>query len=305
VETLSASAFRRASEFVHASARLVDRALFAYEFEGGSVEAVWDALGAFANPDGGFGHAMEPDCRLPLSSCLATTTAMPYLIQTGAPADHPLVRGAIRYLVESYDDCLGGWWIVPPEANEYPRAIWWQYDEEPSRRRVTEGWANPSASAVACLLAYPDLVPPQFLDEVTRAAVTVGEDAKMLADGHCFLCYTEFAEHAPAAAAAWERLRAVATQAVATRPEEWSGYGIRPLWAVPTPASPLMDVLGEAVQAHLDYEIGQQQPDGSWHPFWAWGQYEDEWQAARVEWQGVLTVKNLRALQAHGRLAAC
>jgi hypothetical protein len=302
MKTLSTQAFQQAREFIHESARPVDQALFAWEFEDGKPDAVWEALALFANPDGGFGHGMEPDCRLPFSSCLATTTALPYLIETGAPAGHPLVEGAIQYLMDTYDNSLGGWWIVPPEVNAYPRAFWWQYDEEQAKKRVTEGWANPSASVVGYLHAYADLVPSRLLDKVTAEAMAMIENEDMLADGHCFLCAIEFAKQAPDAAAVWERLKAIAKQAVATDPEEWEGYGVRPLWAVPAPSSPLMEVLGDAVQAQLDYEIDQQQEDGAWHPFWEWGRFASDWKKARVEWQGALTVKNLRALRAHGRL---
>jgi hypothetical protein len=303
MKTLSIEAFQKAREFIHESSRPVEQALFAYEFEDGSAEDVWDAVALFANRDGGFGHGMEPDCRLPFSSCLATTTALPLLSETGATAEHPAVKGAIQYLIDSYDSSLGGWWIVPPEVNAYARAFWWQYDEELAKKRVKEGWANPSASAAAYLNAYSELVPDRFLEKVNKQAMEVSEDPDMLADGHAFLCLTEFAEHAPESDTLWDRLKAVAGQAVTTNPDDWEGYGVRPLWAVPKPSSPLMDVLGEAVEAHLDYEIDQQQEDGSWHPFWEWGRYPSDWKKARVEWQGVLTVKNLRALKAHGRLA--
>jgi hypothetical protein len=302
MKTLSTEAFQKARAFIRESARPVEQALFAYEFEDGCAEDVWDAVGLFANRDGGFGHGMEPDCRLPFSSCLATTTALPYLAETGATAEQPLVAGAIQYLLDSYDSSLGGWLIVPPEVNAYPRAFWWQYDEEQARKRVKEGWANPSASVAAYLNAYSELVPPRLIESVNREAMEVSADPDMLADGHGFLCYTEFAKYAPEGEIVWERLKAVAKQAVATDPTDWEGYGVRPLWAVPDPSSPLMAVLGEAVQTHLDYELDQQQEDGSWHPFWEWGRFASDWKKARIEWQGVLTLKNLRALRAHGRI---
>jgi len=75
MKTLSAENFTRARHFVKAKARPVDQALFDYTFEEGKPDAVWEALSAFANEDGGFGHGMEPDCRLHTSSMLGTITA--------------------------------------------------------------------------------------------------------------------------------------------------------------------------------------------------------------------------------------
>jgi hypothetical protein len=102
MKRLTPAAFRLAREFVVTHARPLDRALFAHEFEGASAESVWGALQAFANEDGGFGQALEPDCRLPDSSILATITAFPLLLRTGAPADHPRVSRGIRYLDDTY-----------------------------------------------------------------------------------------------------------------------------------------------------------------------------------------------------------
>jgi hypothetical protein len=101
----------------------------------------------------------------------------------------------------------------------------------------------------------------------------------------------------------WEGLKKQAPVAVVTDPAQWTGYGVRPLWAVPEPGSPLRAVLDGPVQAHLDYEIDRQQPDGSWHPFWSWGRFDAEWELAKVAWQGQLTVKLLGSLKAFGRIA--
>lgn len=60
----------------------------------------------------------------------------------------------------------------------------------------------------------------------------------------------------------WSRLQTRAHAAIETDPAPWKGYGVRPLWAVTQRHSPLMDVLGDAVRALLDFEIDQQQADG-------------------------------------------
>jgi hypothetical protein len=54
-----------ASVFVAASARVIDQRRFQRLFEDGPAAAVRDAVAAYRNDDGGFGHGLEPDCRSP------------------------------------------------------------------------------------------------------------------------------------------------------------------------------------------------------------------------------------------------
>lgn len=120
---LSRGNFERARSFVLSQARPIDKALFMYAFEDAPPDGVWEALADFQNDDGGFGHGIEPDCRLPDSSALGTSTAFPYLIETQAPGSLPLVQSAIGYLTDSYDSQVKGWLMVPVTVNNYPRAV--------------------------------------------------------------------------------------------------------------------------------------------------------------------------------------
>jgi hypothetical protein len=305
MKKLESGNYRRAREFVMTTARPVDRRLFEWVFEGGRREAVWDELAAFTNADGGFGNGIEPDCRLPASSTLGTITAFPHLVQTGAPADHPLVRNAISYLTSTYDRKLKGWRMLPPEANDHPRAAWWNFDPATADADIRERWLNPSACAAADLFRYSSLVDITFLQEIGAKALSELQAKRGTIEGHDFLAVIEFAEAAPPTMQTnvWPILQARVRAAVATDPSLWSGYGIRPLWAVPDPSSPLLGQLRDAVEAQLDFEIEHQHGDGSWHPFWNWGRFDAEWEKAKVEWQGQLTVKILRSLKAFGRIA--
>jgi hypothetical protein len=65
-------AYTRARAFLRRNARPLDFARFQYHFENGSQEAVLTALAAYQNPDGGFGHALEPDAWNPNSSPMQT-----------------------------------------------------------------------------------------------------------------------------------------------------------------------------------------------------------------------------------------
>ena len=89
--------FNAAAVFVAASARVIDRRRFQRLFEDGPASAVRDAVAAYRNEDGGFGHALEPDCRAPGSQPAATEMALRILDEAGA-WDEDLVRGACDWL---------------------------------------------------------------------------------------------------------------------------------------------------------------------------------------------------------------
>src|SRR6266567_4641633 len=58
---MDAPDFNAAAGFVAANARVLDRRRFQRLFENGPATAVRDAVAAYRNEDGGFGHALEPD----------------------------------------------------------------------------------------------------------------------------------------------------------------------------------------------------------------------------------------------------
>ena len=62
--------FVRARDFMYTHARLLERLLFAVRFEGAPPAAVGKLVAAYQNPDGGLGHALEPDVRCPESQPL-------------------------------------------------------------------------------------------------------------------------------------------------------------------------------------------------------------------------------------------
>src|SRR5712691_8189695 len=93
---MNAPDFNAAAAFV-ANARVLDRRRFQRLFEDGPAAPVRDALAAYRNDDGGFGHALEPDCRAPGSQPAAADMALRILNEANA-WDENLVRGACGWL---------------------------------------------------------------------------------------------------------------------------------------------------------------------------------------------------------------
>ena len=68
--------FDAAADFLAAHARVLDRRVFQRLFTGGAAGPVRDAVAAYRNADGGFGHALEPDCRTAASQPAAVEMAL-------------------------------------------------------------------------------------------------------------------------------------------------------------------------------------------------------------------------------------
>ncbi|MCY2951574.1 MAG: hypothetical protein NTU53_06305 [Planctomycetota bacterium] len=298
---LPSHSFRLASTFIKTTARPLDQRLFEFYFEQGTPDAVIAAVANYQNPDGGFGHAIEPDFRLISSSPMATTVAFQYLTEVNAHPDHPVVRAAIQYLLNTYDSARGLWPNLPPEVNSVPHAPWWHYTNPPTTFQPVC-----NAEIVACLNAYPALVPPQILDRVNYIALTTLVNLPDILEIHALLCYLRLAQEIPAPRdiLILTKLRHAVPTLVTRDPAQWSTYSVKPLTLAPTPYSPLADLIDPAdISANLNYEIQHQSPSGSWLPTWTWNQYLETWPEASLEWQGHLTVKTLHTLHAYNRFA--
>jgi len=303
MRSLSRDDFTRAAEFVREQARPLDRSRFEYHFGGAPRSAVLRELSEYQNPDGGFGYGLEPDITLPNSSAIATSIAFQILCEVDAGPDEPLARRGVEYLISAYDARIEGWEEVPPEVTEFPRAPWWDYKpaDPPLSASV---WGNPGAEIVGYLHRYSRLVPDELLARTTERALAGLAAFPGDMEVHTALCYARTGETLSGAAGQKIRdaLRAGIHTVVSSDVASWSTYGVRPLWFAPTPDSFLVGELREGIQRQLDFEIDRQLTEGCWDTFWQWGRYEDAWQIAKVQWQDSLTMQNLLALKAWGRI---
>ncbi|GLX54043.1 hypothetical protein Shyhy01_69920 [Streptomyces hygroscopicus subsp. hygroscopicus] len=107
-----------AEQFVWLTARVLEQRLFAYHFLRGTADAVEAALDAYRNEDGGYGHALEPDLRGPVSQPLHTAHALRVLDAVGRCGGQRVER-VCRYLT-SVSTADGALPTVHPSAHGYP-----------------------------------------------------------------------------------------------------------------------------------------------------------------------------------------
>lgn len=286
----------RARTYLYANSRLLDRRRFEYHFEGGSKQAVLDTLRAYQNPDGGFGHALEPDIRCPGSQPVPTEMALHVMDDIGA-YDPDILEGIVRYLrAIALPD--GGFPFVFRSASEYPHAPWWkaERDDVPS--------INPTGTILGLL--YKQKTNPAIAEEAwfKRCEEYVWRTMELEQPNgyHDGIQWIEFLRHTPDQARAQGYLAIVdewlKRPGTVERDPNGQGYVHKVLDWAPTPSSYASRFISdEDLRVHLQALVDQQQEDGGWAISWpAVGPGAD------AEWRGWLTVDRLKTLRAYGWL---
>ena len=281
-----------AARFLHSTARVLERRRYAHLFEGAGAGPVLDAVRAYRNDDGGFGHAIEPDMRAPTSQPIGVQTAMEILHEVGAH-DDPMIGPAADFLA-SITRADGGIPFALENATEYPRAPWWQYADESSPIQTA---ANAAAlHALGAQHDWLDRASEFCFDAIARLDLSglASDPGYALRFGVAFLDATPDAERADRAL---DALAPKLTPLAALEPDP-SADVATPLDLSPAPGARSRRLFDDAViERHLDALAAAQQADGGWNVSWP------DWNpAAALEWRGVMTVDALKLLRTNGRL---
>jgi hypothetical protein len=290
---MNAPDFDAAAAFIAANARVIDRRRFERLFGDGDAQPVRDAVAAYRNADGGFGHALEPDCREPGSQSLAFEVALRIMDEAGA-WDAALVRGACDWLA-AVAPAEGGVAFVQPTLTGWPHAPWWVAEE-----------GDPASVIATALIAgtlHARGVSHPWLDRATELTWSLIVDV-VDPGPYDMRAVFSFLQRVPDRDRAREVFGRVGPlildrKLVALDPET-PGEVHFPLDFAPEPDSLARELFDEAtIKANLDHLAQAQLEDGGWTFNWlAWSP------AAEREWRGFLTVDALRILRANGRWTA-
>ena len=282
--------FSAGRAFIYREGRLLERRLFATEFEGAEPRGVLDALVGYRNPDGGFGHGLEPDKLCPDSQPLDVQFALQTMDAAGA-VDRVMVQSALDFLT-LVSGPEGGVPVLLPSILEYPHAPHWGEWAFPPGLNPTAGIAG---------LLHKHRVEHPWLDPATEFCWS--ELARGLPnDAHTISVVLTFLEFVPDRARAEALIPAVTDrlQGAAFYRADPAGqeYGLSPLNFAPTPSSRWRRLFrDEVIEAFLDQLLAGQQPDGGWPVSW-----EPPGQASLLAWRGLETLGALRTLTAYGRV---
>ena len=307
MKKLSAAAFSNAKHFIYHHARPLERAIFQTHFENGPASSIWQELAHFQNADGGFGQSLEPDLRTPDSYNLATAIGLHFLVESGCSADHPMLTKALTYLTATLDPTTRTWRPTASQTHQHPHAPWW-HDENGSLADTFDAFVIiPRALILSSFWHYSQYHEFPDLDNITQEVLNVIKKQETFGSGGGsdieYTIHLAQANNLPQKYR--EPLRSLILrsipQVVERDPERWHTYCITPLRLAPTPDTLGSNLIIDLIHQHLAYQIDHQAADGAWDPTWDWGgHYPQDWQIAKQEWRGHLTLKTLLSLKAYG-----
>lgn len=279
-----------ATMFLAANARVLEWRLFERLFLDGEQAPVRDAVVAYRNADGGFGHALEPDGRDPASQPACIEVALRILHEADC-WDDAIVAGACDWL-EASAPAAGGAAFVTPTIVGWPRAPWWE--PEPG------GGPSPASTGQIAGTLHAREVRHRWLDRATDLMWSLIDD---LADPGPYdmrgvLRFLQYVPDQARALAALERTGPLLLdRGLVTLDPDAPGEVHTPLDFAPEPGSLARSLFDDkTISAHLDHLAAGQRDDGGWTFNWhVWSK------AAELDWRGYVTVDALRVLRANGR----
>lgn len=294
----------RAERFIWLTARVLEQRRFAHQHLGGSADAVETALTAYANEDGGYGHALEPDLRGPVSQPLHTAHALSVLDSIGRCGGLRVER-ICRYLTE-VSTKEGALPALLPSQRGYPAAPFIPIVDDPPAELLATG-------PVVGLL-HRNEVWHAWLFRATDFCWSA-VDALEVSHPYEIEAAVAFLDGVPdrrRAEAAAERLgRLVRDQRLAVLdPDRRAEYPVAPGYApgeqhfpydyARTPASLARRWFSDTeMERSLDHLAAAQEPDGGWPVTWR------QWApGTALEGRPLVTLRALETLLAHGRVLA-
>lgn len=279
--------FERAEEFIWNNARLLERRLFDFHFRSGSSQAVLTALRAYQNEDGGFGNALEPDIRCPDSQPVPTQHALEILDVIGF--DETVVQRICDFLLSITTE-EGGVPFVLPSVCNYPRAPWWNTEDNPP--------ASLNPTAIICGLLHKNKVRHAWLERATAYCWGIIPDI-WPEEQHEMECVMAFLRYAPQRERAEEEMKRLSEHLLSSglvAETGTTGYVRKALDWAPFPDDPLRALFSEQeIQANLKEVVAAQQEDGGWGITWT-----PVSPGCELEWRGWATVGALLRLRANG-----
>ena len=291
MDAMTTPDFEKAASFMAANARVLDIRRFERYFTGGDATPVRDAVAAYRNPDGGFGHALEPDSRTPGSQPAAVATALRFMNEADC-WDEDLVRGACDWL-ERVAPAEGGAAFVEPTLTDGAWAPWLIPEHGHPASLIATGMITGQLHARRFSHPWLERATEVMWTRIDQMTDVGPYDVRGVLD---------FLQHVPdrdRARTAFDQVGDLMFRLhLVTLDPPAAGEVHRPLDFAPGPDS-LARVLFDkpVIEAHLDHLAQAQLPDGGWMFNWlAWSP------AAERDWRGCVTVDALRILRLNGRL---
>lgn len=281
-----------AATFMATRARLLDRRRFDVLFRDGDPESALAALEGYRNPDGGYGHGLEPDCRSATSQPGGALHAFEVFADVG-PVTSPRAAELCDWLasISLPDGGIPFALPMPDPAGSAP--FWASADSSVSSLQIT---AIVAVAAHSVAAHDPAVAAHPWLANATRYCV---DEIEKLTE----------APHALVLAFAMKLVDRIGDTRLVEKLGEFvpadglvavgggiEGETMRPLDFAPEPGGPARKLFEAGViEADLRRRAAAQQEDGGWRV-----DYTSYSPAAALEWNGMFTVGTVGLLRANG-----
>jgi hypothetical protein len=292
-------------QYLTDNCRLLEKKLFDYHFKGASTKDVIFALKLYQNKDGGFGQGLESDFRLPDSSPMSTSIGLRILNKLEKrKKSREMIKKAIQYLENTYNEDRKGWYALSEIVNEYPHTPWWHYDKEEKMTIIDKNWGNPTAELLAYMYKYKIYVNKLDIDALIEYAVNyINEKSEFKSENEVF-CFIKLYNTLPKKyqIRIKDSLSKAVDQVIEYDENKWEEYVPLPLHFINSPAQNKFEIKEKKIQANLDYYSKIIKEKTMIDPPWGDSFYKEGLRLAYEEWKGVLTLDALIALDNFNRI---
>lgn len=305
MKKLSLTALNQINNYMNNNARPLEQALFNYYFNNLKSDIVLNELEIFQNTDGGFGKGIEPDFKLMKSSSMATSIGLRHLSRMDdTNRAQKMIAKAISYLEDNFDYNRKGWFSVPKEVNSYPHAPWWEYKDGINMTVIDYFWGNPTAELIGYFYKYKKYVNKLDVFSLIEYAIDNLNKKVEFNSEHEIFCYIHLYNRLEEKYSI--RLQHVLQLAISklinVNESEWTNYVPTPLKFIEMESKNFFEIEKELIDKNLDYIISNLEERGKILPTWSWGSYLEDWEIAKNEWTGILTLESLVSLKKFNRI---
>lgn len=291
--------FLKARDFILTNARMIERRLFEFYFDNGTSEGVFNAVYAYRNPDGGFGHGMEPDTASPESQPLFSIMALEILDEVGYLTKEIILNDFMPYFESITTEKGGIPWMFRPKSN---------YPCEEHFKTVKE-WAALSTTAplLGVLEKYKIDIP-----WMKKAEEFVWNEFERIKDKHifCYLCvprwltFLKYTKNQNKARKTINNLKKwIMVDGIICKDKSDDGWGLygkpHSLNYAHSSESVLYSLFTkETIESDLKEIINKQENDGRWNTWYGISE------GTKLEWAGIQTLWALKILKNYDKIEA-
>lgn len=294
---LPKSNFLKARDFILTNARMIERRLFEFHFENGDKNGVFHAVYAYRNPDGGFGHGMEPDTASPESQPLFSVMALEILDEVGALTRDIILNDFMPYFKSITTERGGIPWMFRPKST---------YPCEDHFKTVKELAALSTTAPLLGILEKYNIDIPWM----QKAEEFIWSEFERIKDKHvfCYLCvprWMNFLKHTKSQEKAKKTIEKIKNwilnNGVICEDKSDNGWGLygkphRLNYATSAESTLYSTFKKEDIKTDLEELISRQQNDGRWDTWYGISK------GTKLEWAGIQTLWSLKVLKNYDRI---